>query len=425
VSRLYGETEAPGRDVAGGSERRYDGGCWVARERRRAGAGVELRAGGGKVLFGDIIDQERPKEILRRILSSGRIPHAFLFTGPWGVGKTATALAAARALCCERGPAEACGECASCVKARRFTHPDIQFFFPMPSFRKEEEAARARREMLDEMAADPFFVVQFERAHSIGIDTIREIKSQTYMRPVESPYRAIVLSRAEKMTEEAANSLLKVLEEPSENVVFFVTTARPDRLLPTIVSRCREVAFAPLPSEAVARVLVERKGLDPERAALAAALSRGSLAAAMAHGEADLVAWRDKVLDLFDSGRPGEDARMHALAQEFLADGGRQAVLTAVEIMRVWCRDLLLARFGAPEGLVANKDRADRLEEEARGLTAGEISRRAAVLEDTAALVEANVNPTLALITALARYNDPALGPESISTGFPSSLFES
>jgi DNA polymerase-3 subunit delta' len=375
------------------------------------------------MLFDEIIEQDRAKKLLTKILASGRIPHAFLFTGPWGVGKTATALAAAKALCCSQGPVKACDECPSCRKARRLSHPDIHFFFPMPSFKKDEETAKARRAVLDEMAGDPFYVIQFEKAHSTGIDVIREIKRQTFMRPVESRYRVIVISRAEKMTEEASNSLLKVLEEPAEDVVFLLTAAKPDWLLPTIVSRCREIAFAPLSVSAVSRVLQERVGLSPERASLAAALSRGSLAAALAHGEEDLAAWRDRALELFDSGAPGDDRELHAQVQGLLSEGGRAAIARAVEIMRVWCRDLLMARSGVPDSLIANRDRRSRLEAEAGKLTIEEISRRATVLEDMVELVEANVNPSLILYSGVLRYCDSSLTPESIARSFPRSLF--
>ncbi len=375
------------------------------------------------MLFEEIIEQERPKALLRRIFNSGRIPHAFLFTGPWGVGKTATALSAARALCCEKGPAIACGTCPSCVKALRFVHPDIHFFFPMPSYRKEGDAAAARREILDEMAEDPFHVVRFEKAHSIGIDTIRDVKAQTVMRPVESARRVIVLSRAEKMTEEASNSLLKVLEEPAGEVVFFLTAAKPDWLLPTITSRCREISFSPLSGEAVSRVLVERGGVDPERASLAAALSRGSLASALMHGGEDLAAWRDRALALFDAGRAGRDAELHRHAQAVLSEGGRAAIPRIVEIMLVWCRDLLAIRCGAPGSMVANRDRLDRLRSEAEGLSIEELHRRASVLEDMTRLVEGNVNPPLVLYGGVVRYSDPDLGPEEIAGSFPRSLF--
>ncbi len=373
--------------------------------------------------FNEIIEQERPKDLLLRVLASGRIPHAFLFTGPWGVGKTATALAAGRALCCENGPERACDACPSCVKSRRFAHPDIHYFFPMPSFGGAEAAAKARRAILDDMSEDPFYVIQFEKAHSIGIDTIREVKAQTFMRPVEALYRVIVLSQAEKMTEEAANSLLKVLEEPSGDVVFFLTAAKPDRLPPTIVSRCRRISFSSLSQEAVARVLIECRGLAPERASLAAALSRGSLAAALSHGQEDLAAWRDRALALFDAGRPGCDSELHGQVQALLSEGGRSAILRAVEIMLVWCRDLLLVRCDAPDSLVANSDRRDRLEADAAKVTVEEVSRRTAVLEDMAELVEGNVNPSLVLYTGAIRYSDSSLGSDSIARGFPSSLF--
>jgi DNA polymerase-3 subunit delta' len=377
------------------------------------------------MLFEEIIEQERAKDILGRVLASGRIPHAFLLAGPWGVGKTTTALAAARALCCEKGPTRACDACDSCGKARRLVHPDIHFFFPMPSFRKDDAAAKARREILDEMVADPLYVVQFEKAHSIKIDEIREIKRRASMRPVEARCRVVILSGAEKMTEEAANSLLKLLEEPPDDMIFFLTASKPERLLPTIVSRCREISFSPLSQEAVARVLAERRGLSAERASLAAALSRGSLAAAVIHGEEDLASWRDRALAVFDTGRPGHDAELHAGVQGLLSEGGRTSILRAVEIMRVWCRDLLLTRCSAPDAAIANRDRRKRLAAEAKDLSIDEIRRRADVLEDMAELVEGNVNPSLVLYSGVLRYSDPSLGPASIAAAFPHALFQS
>jgi hypothetical protein len=163
--------------------------------------------------------------------------------------------------------------------------------------------------------------------------------------------------------------------------------------------------------------------LKPERASLAAALSRGSLAAALAHGEEDLASWRDRVLELFDSGEPGDDRELHAQAQGLLSEGGRAAIGRAVEIMRVWCRDLLLTRSGAPDSLIANRDSLARLSRGAKRLSVKEISRRATVLEDMLELVEANVNPSLILYSGVLRYSDPSLTPDSIARSFPRSLF--
>jgi DNA polymerase-3 subunit delta' len=294
----------------------------------------------------------------------------------------------------------------------------------MPSYRKSGEAEKVRRSILDEMAVDPFHIVQFEKAHSIGIDIIREVKAQTYMKPVEAGYKVIILSRAEKMTEEASNSLLKVLEEPPEDVVLFLTAAKPDWLLSTIVSRCREVQFSPLSQETVARLLIERGEVEPEQALLAAALSRGSISAALIHGEEDLAAWRDRALALFDAGRPGADAELHARAQELLSEGGRAAVVRAVEIMRIWTRDLLLARCDSKGAQIANVDLRDRLMKEAESLTVDDILHRARVLEDMTELVDGNVNPSLILFSGVLRYFDPSLKPEAIAGSFPRSLFD-
>jgi hypothetical protein len=128
---------------------------------------------------------------------------------------------------------------------------------------------------------------------------------------------------------------------------------------------------------------------------------------------------------VFGAGRPGHDAELHAGVGGLLSEGGRTSVLRVVDIMRVWCRDLLLVRSGATGAAIANRDRRDRLAAEAKGLSIEEISRRAAVLEDMTELLEGNVNPSLILFSGVLRYSDHSLSPASIAAGFPHSLFQS
>ena len=124
------------------------------------------------VRFEDILGQERPIATLRATLREGRIPNAYLFEGPWGVGKTTAALALAAALVCRTGGDAACGTCEACLRAARFMHPDIRFLFPVMSDEDDPESIAAT---LAEVANDPHHVFTYEKAASIRIGLTRDL----------------------------------------------------------------------------------------------------------------------------------------------------------------------------------------------------------------------------------------------------------
>src|SRR5665648_321203 len=158
-------------------------------------------------LFDDIVGQRRARAILERALETGP-SHAYLFTGPPGVGKTEAALAFAAALCCNEG---GCGVCPVCRRVREGIHPDVDLVSPEGTF--------------------------------ITVDQIRGINHDTSLRPFESRSRVTIITEAEAMNTPAANAFLKTLEEPPPHAYFVLVTSAVERLLPTIVSRCQRVAF--------------------------------------------------------------------------------------------------------------------------------------------------------------------------------------
>jgi DNA polymerase-3 subunit delta' len=202
--------------------------------------------------FRDILGQERVISHLKTAMAKGRLSHAYLFVGPQGVGKASVARALAAALNCAqpRADGDACGECPSCRRLQAGTHPDFLVISPP------------------------------ESKAQIGIGQIRELRRLTEY-PPWGAWRVAVIKPAEALTAQndaAANALLKTLEEPPDRHVLVLTALGEADLLPTVVSRCHKLAFAPLPAPLVAQELVKRRGLPPARAALLAALSGGSWA---------------------------------------------------------------------------------------------------------------------------------------------------
>jgi DNA polymerase-3 subunit delta' len=190
--------------------------------------------------------QTRAKTLLQKMAARSRVPHALLFTGEAGIGKSRIALAFAKLLNCSQvQQGDFCGQCSSCRKIESSLAPDLVWVKKDGAF--------------------------------IKIDQIRQIKERLRYRPFESPWRVVVIEDAHNLKEEAANAFLKILEEPPRQNVFILISLEPRMVLPTIVSRCCHIRFQPLDESIIEHVLTEEDGLDGDTARKAARLASGSL----------------------------------------------------------------------------------------------------------------------------------------------------
>jgi DNA polymerase-3 subunit gamma/tau len=200
--------------------------------------------------FEDLVGQDVVVRTLRNALSSGQIAHAYLFSGLRGVGKTTAARLLAKALNCEQGPtAEPCGECAAC------------------------------REIAGGYALD---VVEMDAASNRGIDDVRELREVARVLPVRDRYRVFIIDEAHQLTDPAFNALLKILEEPPAHVVFVLASTDKEKFPATILSRCQQLDFRPIPEELIVERLADVAAADgftlaPEAARLIARAADGSL----------------------------------------------------------------------------------------------------------------------------------------------------
>ncbi len=202
--------------------------------------------------WNDIRGQDFAKRLWQVHLATGRVAPAYLLAGPDGVGKRRLALELAKALNCEApSAAGACTTCRTCAQIDQGIHPDVHCLVP--------EGA----------------------SEQIKIEQIRQLLGRIALRPFNAAVQVAIIDRAERLTEEAANSLLKALEEPPVHTRFVLTTSRLSHCLPTIVSRCQRVRCRGLPQEAIARLLVETQGCEPSVAEAVARLSGGSASRAI------------------------------------------------------------------------------------------------------------------------------------------------
>ena len=187
--------------------------------------------------FNNVIGQERVKRALRQALENGRLAHAILLYGPEGVGKRAMAIELAKAVNCTRAKTDACDRCNSCHKISSLQHPDLKVVFPGPAQLPVEEEVS----VLQKIAEDNYQPVGFGKSVTIPIDKIRELRKQASYHPYEGKRKVAIVLGADQMRPEAANALLKILEEPPGTMLLILTATNPSSLLPTILSRCQRI----------------------------------------------------------------------------------------------------------------------------------------------------------------------------------------
>jgi DNA polymerase III subunit delta' len=308
--------------------------------------------------FSGIRGHQRSISVLNRILGSERIAHAYLFSGPQGVGKELTALSFIKALFCQNG--SACGECPSCRKLESGNHPDFHRVEPDGQF--------------------------------IKIDQIRALQKELGYRPYEASRKACIIDSAEKFNLSSGNALLKTLEEPPGKAIIILLTSARESVLATIRSRCQELLFSVVPENEIAALLVSR-GVDEETARISASLADGSVGKALAlcaegsgQDRAEIIT-RACGLSLQDM------ASLFALSELF--DKDREKAIYALDLLLGFWRDMLHIRSGFNDPV--NRDMRDLLAGEAGKRSSRSIMEGIETILQTRQAIQRNANVRLAM----------------------------
>ncbi|MBR2128767.1 MAG: DNA polymerase III subunit delta [Bacteroidales bacterium] len=244
--------------------------------------------------FADIIGNRKVVQALSSMADSGRVAHAMLFYENDGCGALALALAYVQYLnCANPSGGDSCGECPSCRQMSKLIHPDVHFVFPVnkgPKTSDDKPTSESYMAHWRELAlANPYFL-ESDLQKALGIESrsgliaVAEAKSiitKLSLTSVADGYKAVIFYLPEKMNQETANRLLKMVEEPPEKTLFLFVTHAPEKVLQTIFSRCQSVRVLPMSREEVVGTLVEKLAISPKEAEAKAVLSGGSVGNAM------------------------------------------------------------------------------------------------------------------------------------------------
>jgi len=318
-----------------------------------------------------IVGHEHAITLLRRALAAQRVRHAYLFTGPEHIGKTLLAQRFAQTLLCTGGsdpriaPQNPCGTCLACRKVMHGNHPDLHFISRAP---------------------DKQFIL---------IEQVRALQGNSARKTLEGRRNIFIIQGMHEMNVQAANCLLKTLEEPEPDVVLLLTATDSGLLLPTILSRVQHVSLYLLASTQIKEALEQGWEVEQKEAALIAALSAGRMGwAVQAIEDEDLLVERKEQLETLTNLLAANRAERFEIAQRLSADSDKLRAI--LELWLLWWRDIVLAAYGSLD-LIVNVDMQNLLARQATQVGPIQAERMVRAILSIIGALEQNVNARIAL----------------------------
>ncbi len=311
--------------------------------------------------FSDVIGQRLAIDLIKRAIAEKRLAHAYLFIGPDGVGKTLLAKILAQSLNCESENMDPCNECVSCKKIGGNNHPDVGWIYPEG------------------------------KSLQIKIDSIRQVQQVLALKPYEGKAKVYIIDGADHMTEEAANCLLKTLEEPPQGSTLILLASNISRLYPTVISRCQKIPFYPLGEEPVKKEIMRRYGMDEKKASYISRFSEGRLGKAIEAVEDEAFIKRDKIVDEFIS------PRRLGYEELWLYHEPREKVNDILNTLAVYFRDLLIFNLSRDFDLLVNLDKADEILRNSKRYSVEKLEEIIERILATQDLIRSNANIKIAL----------------------------
>ncbi|MFH1227851.1 MAG: DNA polymerase III subunit delta' [Planctomycetota bacterium] len=282
--------------------------------------------------FDNVIGQEPAVEIFKNAIGAKRLSHTYLFAGPEGVGKLHFAVALAKVLVCDDG--SGCGRCRACSWVEKRVHPNLHII-DVP-----------------------------EGKQTIPIDAIRQAEDEIALKPFVPGRRIFIFNDADRMDEDAANALLKSLEEPPQDCIFILVTAHPESILPTVISRCQTVLFYPISRERLEKFFADNLKISKTEARLLTYLSDGSIGNGIKIHSSNILEQRKWLIDSLYSDSSFQDISFglmnYAKSGNASTERQREKIIQQFKVIGLFLRDILLSSY-IKDIIVINQDKAGEI----------------------------------------------------------------
>jgi DNA polymerase-3 subunit delta' len=323
--------------------------------------------------FKDIVGNSRVKKILKLALERDRVPNSLLFCGPDGIGKRQMALTLAQALNCSEAQADSCDRCPSCLAIAKGRFPDVI-----------------------EITAEK---------QEIKIEQIRFLKQMTCLKPMSGKKRVFIIEEAERMSGDAANSLLKVLEEPPLFSHIILVTSSPFLLLPTILSRCQALAFSAVSKEEIEEILVDHD-YPEDQARILSLLVDGNLERALDLEWEEVQTLKDGSWRLFETMLAGRRSSLFLERFGSPAKSSQEEFEQTLEIFSSFTRDILLLELGGEVRFLLNPDYESKLREASGALPVRQAVALLAEIDFVLSEFPRNLNKNLLAATFFSNFGE-------------------
>ncbi len=284
---------------------------------------------------------ERVKTFFSSVLEHDRLAHAYLFYGAAGSGATAFAFELARVLNCTADNERPCGECPSCLKIGKLSHPDVKYIFPATG--KIYDSPKNLLELQKQKAAHPYRALPVSGYLNIPISAIRTLKDEAKYAPYEAEYRVFIVEGIEYMSREAANSFLKLLEEPPDKMVIILVSGDINNVLDTIRSRCQPVYFPSLPEEAI-HAIVSREFPEAELSANLIRAKSYNIEHILQTLESSAPSFEQEAADFLRASVRGDWIKLNEIIDLLVQKKDKQITDRFFETLNQWLADAFHAR---------------------------------------------------------------------------------
>lgn len=340
----------------------------------------------------DLDIQSAVKKRFSNGLKTGRLAHAYLFYGPEGGGKEAIAFEIAKALNCQNEVMKPCNECPSCSKINQLKHPDIKFIIPEAKSWKSEDIQKKIRLKSE----NPYSRIEYTGTTSISIDKIRDLKNESKYTPYEAQKKVFILTEAEKMTRESANSFLKLLEEPPDNLLIILINKSLSTILDTIKSRCQIIYFPPLSFEEALSVVKKFQDISDDEQKIIR-ISQGNLKNIFELLNQDIDDKRKIVYDFLKASASGSAIKIQEVVEVIAQRRDKNFLLEILNLLTLWFKDAIHLISLNDEAEIINVDFEEEIKRFAKSYMNSDFERIVAEIENAISNVRNNVYTPLIL----------------------------